>query len=186
MVEKIFLRASAVTMLAMISVIVLGVGVHRESALWMLEISEETARAYDQLCIEEDGCLYSVYSWVPEPVHRSRLLAKGVSVADYATIYDQCSYEEIVACTDSPIPIVTKDVQVRHYYFVEEAATSFRPASFVGYKDGKRVYAIDQTKEYLFTAPVGPDGYAVYDLSSLEDGFYYVYLGGLVEIRHSK
>ena len=56
----------------------------------------------------------------------------------------------------------------------------------MGCEDGVKVYKIDPDGETVFNATVGPDGYSTYDLSSLEDGLYYVNPGGFVELKRSK
>ncbi len=164
-----------------------GTEVSAKSNLWMLEISEETAMAYNQLCVvDEDGHLYSLSDWVPEPIHKLKLKAMGVDVVDYATIYERKSYEKLVACTNVTIPVVKDDADLVHYYFTEESLMSLRHVTFAGVEDGKLVYHIDMEEEYTHYATVGPDGYSTYDLSDLEDGLYFVNLGGLVRLQRSK
>lgn len=142
--------------------------------------------AYNQLCVVEKGHLYSLAAWLPAPMHREKLVAAGVNVEDYATIYEQMSYEELVACTDAPIPVVTDDANLVHYYSTDESVVSFRKVVYAGADDdGHRMYRIDTGHEDVFNAAVGPEGYGVYDLSSLDDGLYYVNLGGLVELKRS-
>lgn len=185
---KRFLKVGAIGIILMVAVWILVASVHAESNLWMLEISENTAACYNQLCVVgEKGHLYSLAAWVPSPMHKERLHAKGIEVEDYATMYEQKSWEEVVACTEAPVPVVTDDSQIVHYYFGEESIVSFKEASFDGYtEDGHKEYSIDVSKESVFTALLGPEGYGVYDLSSLEDGLYYVNPGGLVELKRSK
>ena len=67
-----------------------------------------------------------------------------------------------------------------------EAIVSFRKAVFTGVEDGYRTYLIDANCEHVYNATVGPEGYGTYDLSTLEDGLYYVNPGGLVELKRSK
>ena len=155
--------------------------------LWMLEISEDTARAYNQLCVvDEKGHLYSLSGWVPAPKNRDRLIANGVKVSDYAILYEQKSYELLVSYVDIPIPVVTSDKNLIHYYFTDESVVSFRKASPAGLEGSHQTYSVDSSKEYVLNAKVGPEGYGVYDLSELEDGLYYVNSGGLVELKRSK
>lgn len=181
------IRAIVVS-LVLITTIPLSLRVQAKSNLWMLEISEETAAAYNQLCVkDEEGRLYSLSSWVPAPLHTEELKEAGVPVEDYATIYKRRSYGRLESCTEAPIPVVTDDTQLLHYYFGEQSIVSFRKAAFVGCTtNGCREYDIDMDSENVFVAAVGPDDYGVYDLSELEDGLYFVNPGGLVELKRSK
>lgn len=183
---KRFLRVAAIGVLLIVAFLILAASARAKSNLWMLEISEETAVAYNQLCVVDGEHLYSLSGWVPAPMHRDKLVAAGVDVEDYATIYEQKSYELLVACSDAPIPVVTDDANLRHYWFTGEAIVSFRKAVFAGVDDGCRTYLIDVNYEHVYNATVGPEGYGVYDLSTLEDGLYYVNPGGLVELKRSK
>ena len=181
---KRFLRIAAVGILLAISAWILAINVHARSNLWMLEISEETALSYNQLCVvDEKGRLYSLSAWVPAPLHREKLRDRGVDVADYATMYRQLNYEEIIACTDAQIPVVTDDADLRHYYSADESVVSFREAEYMGFEGEHRMYSINTMEEFVYNAAVGPEGYGIYDLSDLEDGLYYVNPGGLVELK---
>lgn len=181
---KRFLRVGAVGLLLLIAVFILIVNVHASSNLWMLEISEETALSYNQLCVvDENGHLYSLAGWVPAPMHRAKLRNKGVVVEDYATIYEQLSYEEVVAYGDAQVPVVTDDSAIRHYYSTDESVVSFREAVFTGYDGELKTYSVNSLEEHVFNGLVGEDGYSTYDLSTLPDGLYYVNSGGMVELR---
>ena len=184
---KRFLRVGAIGIILLIAVFILIVNVHANSNLWMLEISEDTALSYNQLCVvDENGRLYSLAAWVPAPMHKSKLRAKGVVVEDYATIYEQLSYEEVVAYGDAPVPIVTDDASIRHYYSADESVASFREAVFTGYDGELKTYSINSIDEHVFNATVGENGYSTYDLSKLPDGLYYVNPGGMVELRRAE
>ncbi len=184
---KRFLRVGAVGLILLIAVFILIVNVHANSNLWMLEISEDTALSYNQLCVvDENGHLYSLAAWVPAPMHKTKLRNKGVVVEDYATIYEQLSYDEVVAYGDAPVPIVTDDALIRHYYSADESVVSFREAVFTGYDGELKTYSINSLEEHVFNGSVGEDGYSTYDLSTLPDGLYYVNPGGMVELRRAE
>ncbi len=183
---KRFLKVAVIGMILIVSIWILAMGVRARTKLWMYEISEQTAMAYNQLCVVDGEHLYSLAGWVPAPKYRERLVAAGINVEDYVTMYEQLSYEKLVACSDAPIPVVKDDKNLVHYYSTEESIVSFRKASPAGMDGERRAFSIDSEQEYVFHAEVGPEGYGVYDLFELEDGLYYVNSGGLVELRRSK